>query len=102
MISALLVFVGCNLMRPRDDKSITKEIQARLYQDPTLRKRDISIISQQGVVVLNGQVSSPDEKVAAERLTSSVSGVRHVVNQLVVVQSSPVSPAPERPAPTPK
>jgi len=98
---ATLYGCACHRTQPRDDGSITKQIQVTLYQDATLKRRDISVVVQGGVVVLIGQVSSENEKVSAERLAASAEGVKQVVNQLVVVgdSSRPVAPEQEAPAP---
>ncbi len=79
-------FIGsCTPGGTTDDKSITQAIQAKLYEDSTLRTRDISVISEKGVVVLTGQVSSQDEKFAAEKVAVDSRGVKQVINKLVIV-----------------
>ncbi|HXJ92726.1 MAG TPA: BON domain-containing protein [Terriglobia bacterium] len=80
---------ACQRAQPRDDKTITLEIQATLYHDPTLKKRDISVIAQNGVVTLSGQVNSEGERTSAENVASRTAGVKQVINQLVVVGPSP-------------
>jgi len=103
LISAALLLGACNRAQPPDDKVITGEIQAKLYQDAALRKRDISIIAQNGFVVLSGQVNSEDERAAAERLATATSGVKQVLNQLVVVGPPPVAkPTGQKPPPPEK
>jgi BON domain len=101
LISAILSVVACHHTQPRDDQSIVEEVQVSLYQDATLKTRDISVIAQHGVVVLIGQVSSESEKAAAERLAAAVRGVKQVINQLAVVGAAPVRvpPGPQAPAP---
>ena len=89
LISSILAIRACHDARLPDDKDLVKQIQATLYQSATLRQRDISVIAHDGVVVLIGQVSSKDEKTSAERLASTVDGVKQVINQLVVVEGSP-------------
>ncbi len=84
-LAAALVPGACNRRGPADDKAITEDIQSKLYQDSTLKTRDISVISQNGVVVLVGQVNSDDEKAAAEHLAAAVDGVKQVISQLAVV-----------------
>jgi hypothetical protein len=61
---------------------IVKEVQAKFYQDPKLKLRDITVESHQGVVTLTGSVKTSTEKKTAELLASEVSGVASVVNSL--------------------
>jgi BON domain len=96
---ALTLLSACNLINSiqgPDDKAIVSDIQAKLYQDPTLKTRDVQVVSQKGVVVLTGTVSTDLEKSAAERLAGEVKGVKQVINQLTV-SSAPAagSAAPE-------
>jgi len=98
LIPAVLSLGACNQAGPRDDKTITEEIQSKLYQDATLKTRDISVIAQNGVVILSGQVNSEKERAAAEHLAAAVEGVKQVINQLVVVGPCPVG-APTAPQP---
>jgi osmotically-inducible protein OsmY len=91
LICAVLSLGACNRAQRQDDKTITREIQAELYRDVTLKTRDISIIAQDGVVVLSGQVNSEDERAAAEHLAARVAGVKQVTNQLAVVGPSPIA-----------
>jgi hypothetical protein len=88
LIPAALSAGACNTPRPPDDKTITRRIQAKLYHDPTLKTRDISVIAQNGVVTLSGQVSSQDEKASAEHLATAEPGVKRVINELAIVRPS--------------
>lgn len=99
LISLALPLTACS--RNPDDKVITGEIQARLYRDATLKRRDISIIAQQGVVILSGQVQTEEERTKAATLANEVRGVKQVINQLVVVSPAPAEQpaAPEMPVP---
>ncbi len=89
LVVALAFFSACSRMSPSDDAAITREIQARLYQDQTLKTRDISIIAQGGTIVLTGQVETAEEKTVAEQLARQVSGVKKVVNELAIVGVPP-------------
>jgi hypothetical protein len=101
LIPIILLLGACQKAQPRDDQSITNEVQASLYQNATLKKRDISIITHAGVVVLIGQVNSEDEKASAERCAAAVTGVKQVTNQLVVVGASPKPAPPVQSVPAP-
>lgn len=113
VLVALTLLSACNLINSfqgRDDKAIVSDIQAKLYQDPTLKTRDVQVVSQKGVVVLSGTVATDLEKSAAERLASGVSGVKQVINQLTVSSApaagtstpEPVTNAANNPPPAPK
>jgi hypothetical protein len=91
LILAALSPAACNRARPRDDKTITREIQAKLYHDAVLKTRDISIIAQHGVVTLSGQVSSEGERASAEHLAAAEPGVKQVINELAIVRASPAA-----------
>lgn len=97
LMPAVLLPSACNRARPRDDKTITREIQAKLYHDATLKTRDISVIAKNGLVTLSGQVNSEDERALAERLAAAEPGVKNVIDELAIVVPSPAA-APRAPA----
>ena len=80
--------------REPDDLVIKTGVQSRLFQDSTLKMRDIRVDSQKGVVTLTGTVSSDVEKLAAEGVARQVTGVAQVVDQLTVLAPPPAQ-APE-------
>jgi BON domain len=81
----VLLVVGCN-KRPAapSDQTITSDIQAKLFQDPVLKTRDIQVTTQSGVVTLAGSVNSDQEKAAVEQIANQEGGVKQVVDQLAV------------------
>ncbi len=104
-LSAVLLTItflsGCNLLnKTPDDKAIVSEVQAKLYQDPVLKTRNIQVVSEKGVVVLTGDVNTDLEKAAAERLAGGVSGVKQVINQLSTSSAPAATAAPPEPAMT--
>lgn len=72
-----------------DDDAIYDKVRQRLYNDPDVKGGKLTVEVQNGVVTLKGQVSSEKIKAKAERLTRKVSGVKNVVNQLVVGEERP-------------
>ena len=60
VLAAVALFGACNLSGPggSDDKSIVTGVQAKLFQDPDLKTRDIHVDSQKGVVTLTGTVAT--------------------------------------------
>jgi len=100
LMAGALLFAGCNVLKlgqPTDDKAITTQIQAKLFDDSVLKMRDIHVASDKGTVTLTGTVSTELEKAAVERIASRAEGVKSVVNQLVVSSAT----AAQSPATTP-
>jgi hypothetical protein len=96
LIASALLFAGCEALKlgqSTDDKTTTTQIQARLFDDPVLKTRDIHVTSDKGTVTLTGTVGTELEKAAVERIAGQAAGVKSVVNQLVV-SSAPAAAAP--------
>jgi osmotically-inducible protein OsmY len=68
----------------RSDDRIQEDVNDRLTDDWSLDASDVEVSVSNCEVTLNGQVSSRDDKRHAEDLVDSVSGVRHVQNNLRV------------------
>ena len=104
LVAGAVLLTGCNALKlghSTDDKTITTQIQARLFDDSTLKMRDIRVASNNGTVTLTGTVNTELEKAAAERIASQAQGVKGVVNQLVVSAGPAVeAPATLQPAAT--
>lgn len=102
LAAALAFFSACGQVSSSDDAAITREIQSSLYQDQTLKTRDIRVTTQAGTVVLTGQVQTAQEKATAERLARQARGVKQVVDELVITtapaQKAATQPARRRPA----
>jgi len=94
VVAALaLTLASCtSLKEAPSDQTITADIQAKLFQDPVLKTRDIQVSAQNGVVTLGGTVNTDLEKAAVERLANQETGVKQVVDQLTVSSAS-VAPA---------
>jgi hypothetical protein len=87
LIVGVLLFAACNALKlghSMDDKTITTQIQAKLFDDSVLKTRDIHVASDKGTVTLTGTVDTDLEKAAVERIASQTEGVKSVVNQLMV------------------
>jgi len=88
---ALLATAGCAVQRKQesvgsyvDDTSITTQVKSKFAADKTVSAMAISVETLKGTVQLAGFAKSMDEKMAAERLARSVSGVVAVQNDIVV------------------
>ncbi len=107
VLGSALVLASCQYLQMAsapDDKAIASEIQAKLFEDPVLKTRDIRVASEKGVVVLTGSVATELEKSAVQRLAGQAKGVKQVNNQLTVApatEAAAPAPAEEVAAPTP-
>ena len=65
-----------------DDTAITAKVKAALAGDNLVKSFNISVTTNSGVVTLSGRVDNSDQKSAAVKDASSVSGVKDVTNNL--------------------
>ena len=88
VVSAVLFLGACNIFKSTDDKAITTNIQAKLFNDPVLKTRDIHVDSSHGIVTVLGTVGTDLEKSAVERIATKEDGVKNVVDLLSVADQS--------------
>jgi osmotically-inducible protein OsmY len=67
-----------------DDLALKKAVESELNFEPSIDPAEIGVAAKDGIVTLTGHVRSYWEKVAAERATERVAGVRAVVNDMDV------------------
>jgi osmotically-inducible protein OsmY len=70
-----------------DDTEITAKVKAEFLGEPGLKSLQISVDTVKGVVTLTGTVDSKANSDKARARAMSISGVRDVVNQLVVTSA---------------
>jgi len=103
LLFCCLLLSACS--RKPDDQLIVQEVQARFFQDTTLKARDIHVACADGSVTLTGEVNQESEKLAAGHLAGQVPGVKQVVISLNVVTVATAtgsnSTPPQTPAPAP-
>ncbi|HKW67685.1 MAG TPA: BON domain-containing protein [Terriglobales bacterium] len=85
---AALLAAGC--ARPHNDAQVASEAQAKIYGDPSVHTRKITIQSNNGILTLNGFVSSDPERLSAAADAATIAGVKTVVNNLQVTPSQEV------------
>jgi osmotically-inducible protein OsmY len=76
--------VGEDKDRVPDDK-IKKDILSAIGRSTNLRSRNISIEVENGRVTLTGNVNNSSEYSTAEQVVANTSGVRDMLNDLVIV-----------------
>ena len=81
---------GCETIRQKasgpefEEAKLTAIIKADLAKEDTASVQSISVKVDKGVATLKGTVNSAEKKAKAEQITSKVSGVKSVVNNLEV------------------
>jgi hyperosmotically inducible protein len=66
-----------------DDAALTARVKSVLLADAQVKGTKIDVDTNNGVVTLQGNVSSPSEKSRAEQLAQQVEGVKEVHNNLM-------------------
>ena len=86
-----VVSAGCSVMRGQstvgayvDDKAIATSVKAKLVADKTVDAAAVNVDSLNGTVQLSGFAKSSAEKNQAGYIARNTSGVREVINNMVV------------------
>lgn len=97
-----LTLAGCKSPAPiADDTTLASKVQARLASDPSLSGQPIQAAVSGGVATLSGTVTSDSARTAASGDAAQISGIRTVVNNLIVQTASAVPPSVPAPTPAP-
>ena len=83
LLSAFLMLAPAWAQHSNDDK-MYDQVRLKLAGDPDVKGANLQVDVKDGVVTLNGSVTTERGKTKAERLTKKVKGVKSVVNSLVV------------------
>ena len=75
-----------------EDSAITTKIKTEILANTDLRRSDISVATNNGVVTLTGTVPSQEMRQLAVDLARHTGGVTHVQDQLRVLGSTPSDP----------
>jgi hyperosmotically inducible protein len=70
-----------------DDTTVTAKVKAALLATDGIQATDISVETQQGVVILTGKVADATQAQRAQEIAQSVEGVRSVDNRLTTSSS---------------
>lgn len=93
-----LTVAGCDRFpSSRSDQQVTQDVQGRIQADTAVANKQIAITANNGIVTLNGTVTSEAERQSAANDAANVAGVKTVVNNLTVAAAA-TEPAPEAPA----
>ncbi len=94
-VLALLIGTACNKSAAtRSDAQVASDVQSKIFSDPNVQSRQISVQSANGVVTLSGSVNSDAERTAAAADAAGIDGVKTVVNNLTT-QTAQTQPSAE-------
>jgi osmotically-inducible protein OsmY len=86
--STAAVLAGCRSTEPArirvDDATITRTIKAKLATDGETNPFSIDVITNEGVVTLQGRVKNQDAREKVERHARETDGVQRVINLVKV------------------
>lgn len=89
-VAIMMVLAACTSMTGKtlgeniDDAGITSQVKAKLAGEKISTVTRIDVDTNQGVVALNGTVTSDEMRTRAAEIARQVKGVRQVVNNLQV------------------
>ncbi len=89
-VAIMMVLAACTSMTGKtlgenvDDASITSQVKAKLAGEKISTVTRIDVDTNQGIVALNGTVTSEEMRARAAEVARGVKGVRQVVNNLQV------------------
>jgi hypothetical protein len=93
-ISIAIALAGCNAKpAATDDASVNTQVQAKLFSDQNLSGQAIQASTANGIVTLNGSVTSDTARTIASGDAAQVAGVKTVINNLVVQSPATAPPA---------
>ena len=81
-LALMYLIAGCATSPSAPDMALAANVKAALESDKSIGPFDISIETRDGVVILNGWVSSPGAVVKAGQLAAGAQGARSVENNL--------------------
>ena len=90
-IGLVTAFLGCAATETRqstgdfvDDATITTKVKAAIFDEPTLKSLQITVVTFKGEVQLSGFVDNAQSVKKAGEVARTVKGVTSVKNDLIV------------------
>ncbi len=78
-----ILICGCG-KKSADDRTLTTDIQAKLYADPATKSANVNVAVKNGVATLSGDVPSSDVELEAMKVANGTAGVSSVNDQMTV------------------
>lgn len=97
---SIILSLGVGCAKKLDDAKMSSDIQGKFSQDSGLSSKQLTVQANNGVVTLSGTVDNDAQRDAATRQAAAVPGVKTVINNLQVGDSSAaMASASQKPAP---
>jgi osmotically-inducible protein OsmY len=91
-VAAGLLLGACSSTQPvgvqASDTALATKIEAKLAADPEVNPFNVDVDVNEGVVRLSGKVEDPEARVQPERLAMQTKGVRKVINDVELGDTS--------------
>jgi outer membrane biosynthesis protein TonB len=100
ILATVALLAGCS-HTVRTDAQVASDVQSKIFSDAAVQSRDIAVQAANGVVTLDGTVTSDAERGAVANDAGAVNGVKTVINNLQVQQAQVAPPPAEQPQPAP-
>ncbi len=96
LLLAISFTASCSRLGAPSDDTITTDIKAKMFSEPTLKNASVDVSSKGGVVTLTGQVPDDAARLAAYKIATQEKGVTKVNDQMSVLaaQATPEAAAP--------
>jgi hypothetical protein len=103
LTAAPLLLFSAACSRGKSDAQIIGEVATHIQRDAQVPNKNVAIMSNQGVVTLNGTANTDAERLAASNDAAQVEGVKTVINNLTIATPAtpPVTLSESKPVDTP-
>ena len=100
VVIAMILSLGVGCAKKLDDAKMSSDIQSKYSQDSGLASKQLTVQANNGVVTLSGTVDNEAQRQAAARQAAAEPGVKTVINNLQVGDSSAaMADASQKPTP---
>ena len=99
VVIAIILSLGVGCAKKLDDAKMSSDIQNKYSQDSGLASKQLTVQANNGVVTLSGTVDNEAQRQAAARQAAAEPGVKTVINNLQVGDSSAMASEASKPMP---
>jgi hypothetical protein len=101
VVTLLLAFFIVSCSNTPTDDTITTDIKAKMFSEPSLKSAAITVSAKDGVVTLSGSLPDQAARETARRIASQTPGVKQVIDTTSAPSSSVAAESAQNLAPPP-